>query len=97
MATNGRLLEGKVGPMPSRPRALVNLAPSNGKVIAPGFKVKPDRKSFTRLGRNVQFHEKTASLYWSVVLKDGSNRSCGKNMLVLFQLQRPKTDMFDRR
>src|ERR1035441_8173409 len=56
MSTSDRPLNGNVGPTPTRPSPLVNLAPSNGKVCVAGFKVKPNRNSLIRLGRHLHRH-----------------------------------------
>src|SRR5579859_841912 len=95
MFTSGRPLNGKVGPTPTRPSEFVNLAPSNGSACVKGFSVKPNRNSLIRLGLRFQFQETTIILYLSVRFSEGTANCCGLAKPLLFQVQRPKRDMFD--
>src|SRR6266446_748634 len=95
MFRSGSPLKGNVGPTPTRPRELVNFAPSKGKFCVDGFSVKPNRNSLIRLGLRFQFHEVASILYLSVKFSDGTRRFCGLALPLLFQVQRPKTDILD--
>src|SRR5579864_1212652 len=95
MLRSGRPLNGNVGPTPTRPRAFVNLAPSNGSVWVNGFSVNPNLNSLIRLGRRFQFHETTIILYLSVKSSEGTARFCGPAKPRLFHVQRPNKDMFE--
>src|SRR5262249_9694207 len=88
----GNPLNGKLGPMPTKPSLLVKSRPSNGKEEPLSLSVIPNRASFNRSDVMVKLCKETRILLRSNHVFDGNDRMFGLSVLMSFHVQRAKTD-----